>query len=231
MDIGKYLAEKLNLELSEEKTLVTIATDKARFLGFDIRARKPSNLQRKTKRGCYARNYNGHIVLEVPTELVQKKLLQLGTMEIKKVGDKEIWKLTHRRDLTNRKDIYILNQYNGEVQGFCNYYSVANNRSKLHKSRYIMEYSMYKTFACKYRTTKKKIIEKYRIDKDFGVRYTDWKGKERIRLFWKGSLARNDFPQEAKVDTATKKAIGQGIYSLLSMSFVKNTDFPYRTLM
>lgn len=205
-DVGKYLTEKLKLELSEEKTLVTIATDKARFLGFDIRARKPSNLQRKTKRGCYARNYNGHIVLEVPTELVQKKLLQLGAMEIKKVGDKEIWKPTHRGELTNRKDIYILNQYNGEVRGICNYYSIANNRSKLHKFRYIMEYSMYKTLACKYRTTKRKIIEKYHIDKDFGVRYTDWKGKERVRLFWKGSLARNDFPQEAKVDTLHKPA-------------------------
>jgi hypothetical protein len=44
-NIGKYLAEKMKLELSEEKTLVTIATDKARFLGYDIRARKPSNLQ------------------------------------------------------------------------------------------------------------------------------------------------------------------------------------------
>ena len=205
-DIGKYLAEKLKLELSEEKTLVTIATDKARFLGYDIRARKPSNLQRKTRRGCYARNYNGHIVLEIPTELVQKKLLQLGAMEIRKVDGKEIWKPTHRGELTNRKDIYILNQYNGEVRGICNYYSVANNRSKLHKFRYIMEYSMYKTFACKYRTTKRKIIEKYHIDKDFGVRYTDWKGKERVRLFWKGSLARNDFPQEAKVDTIHKPA-------------------------
>ena len=99
-DVGKYLAEKLKLELSEEKTLVTIATDKARFLGYDIRARKPSNLQRKTKRGCYARNYNGHIVLEVPTELVQKKLLQLGAMEIRKVDGKEIWKPTHRGELT-----------------------------------------------------------------------------------------------------------------------------------
>ena len=69
-----------------------------------------------------------------------------------------------------------------------------------------MEYSMYKTFACKYRTTKRKIIEKYHIDKDFGVRYTDWKGRERVRLFWKGSLARNDFPQEAKADTIHKPA-------------------------
>ena len=70
----------------------------------------------------------------------------------------------------------------------------------------MLGYSMYKTFACKYRTTKRKIIEKYHIDKDFGVRYTDWKGKERVRLFWKGSLARNDFPQEAKVDTIHKPA-------------------------
>lgn len=91
-DISRFLNDVLKLELSQEKTLITIATDKARFLGFDIRARKQSNLKRKTKSGCYARNYGRHIVLEVPTELIRKKLLQLDAMEIKYVDGDEIWK-------------------------------------------------------------------------------------------------------------------------------------------
>lgn len=199
-DIAIYLKNVLKLEMSQEKTLITIATDKARFLGYDIRARKQSNLQRKTKRGCYARNYGGHIVLEAPTELIKKKLLQLDAMEVKCTDGNEIWKPKMRKGLCCWQDIYILNQYNSEVRGVCNYYSIANNRSKLHKFRYIMEYSMYKTFACKYRTTKADIIERYRLNKDFAVRYKDYKGNDKVRIFWKGSLARNDFPKDCDVD-------------------------------
>ena len=199
-DIAIFLSDRLKLELSQEKTLITIATDKARFLGFDIRARKQSGLKRKTKRGCYARNYGGHIVLEAPTELIKKKLLSLSAMEIKVVNDKEIWKPKARKSLCCKQDIYILNQYNSEVRGICNYYAIANNSSKLHKFRYIMEYSMYKTFACKYRTTKADIIERYRLNKDFAVKYKDYKGNEKVRVFWKGSLARKNFPKDAEVD-------------------------------
>ena len=104
-DIAIYLKNVLKLEMSQEKTLITIATDKARFLGYDIRARKQSNLQRKTKRGCYARNYGGHIVLEAPTELIKKKLLQLDAMEVKCTDGKEIWKLKMRKGLCCWQDI------------------------------------------------------------------------------------------------------------------------------
>ena len=138
--------------------------------------------------------------MEAPTELIKKKLLSLGAMEIKVVNDKEIWKPKARKSLCCKQDIYILNQYNSEVRGICNYYAIANNSSKLHKFRYIMEYSMYKTFACKYRTTKADIIERYRLGKDFAVKYKDYKGNEKVRVFWKGSLARNDFPKDAEVD-------------------------------
>ena len=80
-DISSFFKKQLNLELSKEKTLITIATKKARFLGFDVRARKKSNLLKKTKRGCYARNYGGHIVLEAPTDLIQKKTFRIKSYE------------------------------------------------------------------------------------------------------------------------------------------------------
>ena len=200
-EIGEYIAEQLKLELSDEKTLVTKATDKAKFLSFDIRVTPQSNHTKKTKNGTKARNYGGHVMLEVPTSVIQKKLLGLGAMKIVVHDGTEIWKPTHRGELTGRTDLSILEQYNGEIRGFCNYYAIANNRSKLHKFRYIMEYSLYKTLACKYRTTKREIINKYRIGKDFGVKFTDKHGNERVRLLWKGSLAKDPHPlgQEADV--------------------------------
>ena len=49
-----------------------------------------------------------------------------------------------------------------------------------------MEYSFYKTLACKYRTTKGKIIAQYRIVKDIGVKFQDKHGNERIRTTVEG---------------------------------------------
>lgn len=203
-EIGQFIQNKLHLELSNEKTLITKATNKARFLGYDIRVTPKSNLTKKTKRGIKARNYGGHVMLEVPTELIQKKLIELKSMRIEVQNNTEIWKPIHRGDLTGRNDLSILDQYNGEIRGFCNYYSIANNRSKLHKFRYIMEYSFYRTMACKYRTSVRKIIAKFRINKDIGIKYQDNKGNEKVRMLWKGSLAKDLRPLGAEADTIHK---------------------------
>ena len=203
-EISSYIASHLKLELSDEKTLVTKATDRAKFLGFEIRVTPQSNLTKKNKNGIKARNFSGHVMLEVPTSVIRKKLLELGAMKIEVHNRTEIWKPIHRGNLVGRTDLSILDQYNGEVRGFCNYYSIANNRPKLHKFRYIMEYSFYNTLACKYRTSKRKIIAKYRIGKDIGVKYQDNQKKERVRLFWKGSLARNPYPMGNEADVIHK---------------------------
>lgn len=203
-DIGMFISEKLKLELSQEKTLITKATDKARFLGFDIRVTPQSNQTKRTKKGIAARNFSGHIMLEVPTSVIQAKLLSLGAMKIKVVNGTEIWKPKRREPLVGREDIYILTQYNGEVRGFCNYYCIANNRSKLHKFRNIMEYSFYKTLASKYRISKRKIIAKHREGKQIGVRYTDENGTEKFRVFWKGSLKRENFAKSNEADVLYK---------------------------
>lgn len=203
-DITEFISEKLKLELSAEKTLITKATDKARFLGFDIRVTPQSNQTKRTAKGIKARNFSGHIMLEAPTMIVRNKLISLKAVKFKVNQGKEIWKPIQRRELLNRSDLSILDQYNGEIRGFCNYYSIANNRSKLHKFRYIMEYSLYKTLAMKHRTTKSKIIKRYRIGKDFGIKFKDKRGNEKVRLLWKGSLAREIYPRGNEVDIIHK---------------------------
>ena len=80
-EIGTYIAGQLKLELSDEKTLVTKATDRAKLLGFEIRVTPQSNHTKKTKSGSTARNYSGHVMLEVPTSAIQKKLLETGSNE------------------------------------------------------------------------------------------------------------------------------------------------------
>ncbi len=52
-------------------------------------------------------------------------------------------------------DLEIISQYNSEIMGFYNFYSIANNSPVIDSFYNIMEYSMYKTYAAKYSTSKK----------------------------------------------------------------------------
>jgi hypothetical protein len=182
-DIKNFLSEKLKLELSDEKTLITNAGKPAHFLGFNVYVRQ-CNLSKRDKAGRLVRNYGGRIVIEVTTEIIRAKLLNYDAMKITYADGKEIWKAKARYSLKDNDDLEILDQYNSEIRGFYNYYSIANNSSVINSFKYQMEYSMYKTYAAKYRTNKRKIIDKFRIGKDFGVKFKTKKGKENVRLFY-----------------------------------------------
>ena len=213
-DIAEFLSAKLGLELSQEKTLITHGQKKAHFLGYSIYVRK-SNLPKKDKQGRMVRNYGGRIVLEVESSTIRDKLLSLKVMEITYVDGKEIWKAKARYSMKDSDDLEILRTYNSEIRGFYNYYSIANNSSIINSFKYIMEYSMYKTYATKYRTTKHNMIEKYRINKDFGVKYKTKDGKEKICLFYNEGFKRKDINRNADVDNVTDKRFYLGRTSLI----------------
>lgn len=213
-DIAEFLSAKLGLELSQEKTLITHGQKKARFLGYSIYVRK-SNLPKKDKLGRMVRNYGGRIVLEVESSTIRDKLLSLKAMEITYVDSKEIWKAKARYSMKDSDDLEILRTYNSEIRGFYNYYSIANNSSIINSFKYIMEYSMYKTYATKYRTTKHNMIEKYRINRDFGVKYKTKDGKEKVCLFYNEGFKRKDINKNADVDNVTDKRFYLGRTSLI----------------
>ena len=213
-DIAEFLFQKLGLELSQEKTLITHGQKKARFLGYSIYVRK-SNLPKKDKLGRMVRNYGGRIVLEVESSTIRDKLLSLKAMEITYVDGKEIWKPKARYSMKDSDDLEILRTYNSEIRGFYNYYSIANNSSIINSFKYIMEYSMYKTYATKYRTTKHNMIEKYRINKDLGVKYNTKDGKEKVCLFYNEGFKRKEVNRNAGVDSVTDKRIYLGRTSLI----------------
>ena len=187
-DIKSFLSESLALELSEEKTLITHTGKSAKFLGYEITVTR-DNHQRRDVRGCLRRTYGKRVRLNVSMATLRDKLLEYGAMEIKLRNGKEIWKPKCRSGLIFNDDLEILDRYNRETVGFCNYYLIANNCVVLHNFRYIMEYSMYKTFAGKYRSTVRKINKKYRYNKLFTVKY-EQKGVIKSRTFYKTSFKR-----------------------------------------
>ena len=187
-DIKSFLSESLALELSEEKTLITHTGKSAKFLGYEITVTR-NNHQRRDVQGRLRRTHGKRVRLNVSMATLRDKLLEYGAMEIKLRNGKEIWKPKCRSGLIFNDDLEILDRYNRETVGFCNYYLIANNCVVLHNFRYIMEYSMYKTFAGKYRSTVRKINKKYRLNKLFTVKY-EQKGVIKSRTFYKTSFKR-----------------------------------------
>ena len=187
-DIKSFLSASLALELSEEKTLITHTGKSAKFLGYEITVTR-NNHQRRDVQGRLRRTYGKRVRLNVSMATLRDKLLEYGAMEIKLRNGKEIWKPKCRSGLIFNDDLEILDRYNRETVGFCNYYLIANNCVVLHNFRYIMEYSMYKTFAGKYRSTVRKINKKYRLNKLFTVKY-EQQGVIKSRTFYKTSFKR-----------------------------------------
>ncbi|MDR2970081.1 MAG: group II intron reverse transcriptase/maturase [Tannerellaceae bacterium] len=198
-DIKNFLQSKLKLELSDEKTLVTYSEKSAKFLGYEIYVRK-SNLTKRDSKGRIRRAFNKKVYLKLTTDVMKKKLLEYGALEIKTHNGKEQWKPRARVQFINNDDLEILERYNSEIRGLYNYYSIANNCSEMNSFKYIMEYSMYKTFACKYRTTVKKIARKYKKNKVFTVHFKNKKGQNKIRVFYNEGFKRKNPNHHSWVD-------------------------------
>lgn len=181
-DIGIFLKEKLCLELSDTKTAITRGTDKAKFLGFEICTNKSRDRVKKAIGGTQ-RPYKGNIKVFVPKEKWLRRLLDYGTLKIKYVDGKEVFEPIHRNCLVNNDDLEILNQYNSEIRGIYNYYCIADNVSVLNDFYYIMSYSMYKTYAAKYKTHISNIRKKYGVQR-FAVPYINKSGKECKAYFY-----------------------------------------------
>lgn len=130
-DVGRFLREELDLEMSETKTKVTHTGDRARFLGYDITVSRSQDLK-KSAGGYKIRSNAGVVKLLVPREKWVGKLLEYHAIKIKiNENGKERFVALHRGKLVNQSDIEILARYNAEVRGLYNYYAIANDSFKM----------------------------------------------------------------------------------------------------
>jgi group II intron reverse transcriptase/maturase len=141
--LTQYLREDLNLELSQDKTLITHArTQAATFLGYEI------TVQHSPTR----RTVNGSVALRVPRAVIKaKSALYL------KHGKPE-----RRTELLNHDDHTIISSYGAEYRGLVQYYLLANDVSRLNRLRWVTETSMLKTLAAKHDSTVSKMARKYK---------------------------------------------------------------------
>ncbi|PGA91142.1 reverse transcriptase domain-containing protein [Bacillus toyonensis] len=168
-EIATFLKEKLNLELSMEKTLITNASSKyAQFLGYEIKVFK-SQAIRTDNLGRKIRLLNGKVQLKMPHSAWVNKLQKYQAIKMDANG---IWKPQARRYFQKNEDLEIVSQYNSEIRGLYNYYRFA----------YFMFYSMIKTFAMKYKKRTKHIRKKYVRNGRFTVEYETKRGTKQIHF-------------------------------------------------
>ena len=157
--LGNYLREQLGLELSEEKTLITHASQRVRFLGYDIRRWKGERrLRFHAKQGITTR------VVTKRTSSYQLNLLipyDKTAQFCKEYGDVVKWRGKQRGKLLNLSELEILMTYNSEVRGFLNYYILADNFSDVGgKVLWLTSSSFFHTLAGKLNSTVTKVSHK-----------------------------------------------------------------------
>ena len=81
-DVGQFLKDVLDLEMSDAKTKVTHTGDRARFLGYDITVSRSQNLKMSAA-GYKLRSNTGVVKLLVPREKWVNKLLEYNAIKIK----------------------------------------------------------------------------------------------------------------------------------------------------
>src|SRR6266536_843916 len=134
-----FLKERLKLDLSEEKTLITHAqTETAKFLGYEIRVQ-----QEDTKHTEGRRSVNGIVGLRVPATFVEEK----SALYMRKR------KPIHRPELLDEDDFTIISLYQSEYRGYVQYYTLAQNVAWLNNVRTVMRLSLLKTLANKHKTS------------------------------------------------------------------------------
>jgi group II intron reverse transcriptase/maturase len=215
-DIKDYLNNHLGLELSEEKTLITNAKKPAKFLGFNIFTRK-TNKTRRNINGNPIRSLNGKIVLYLNTGVLRNKLLEYNAVKITKRDGKAVWESKARKHLLNNDELEILMQYNSEILGLYNYYCIANNCSIINSFYNIMEYSLYKTFAGKFKSSIRKMLKKFTYNKHFTVIYEDKNGKTKYRsLYHDGFKRKKSANMRANDDLPQIGIVNGGVNGLLT---------------
>lgn len=195
-NIGDFLKEQLKLQLSEEKTLITHSSNKAKFLSYEISVYQRGIIHKveSPKNGLLELRSDGRgqIKFTMSKDIIIKKLKELNVVEDLNA---ERWKARRNTKIIANSDLEIVEIYNEQIRGLYNYFRLANNVSlEMNKFYQVMKWSMFHTYASKYKSTIPQMLRKYRIGdtEEFGVSYETKQGTQ-IRNFYHDGFKRNQY--------------------------------------
>lgn len=146
-ELRTFLNQRLRLELSEEKTLLTHArTGKALFLGYEVNV-----MWSRTRIRNGQRSVAGTVGLHIPPAFIEGKCRRFTRNG----------KTVHRPAIEKDRDFDIITCYQQEYRGYVEYYAISGNLSWMNRLHWVMRDSLIKTLAYKHRTTRRRIVRKY----------------------------------------------------------------------
>ena len=149
-----YLKTELLLELSTEKTLITNARKRIRFLGYDIkRWRGERRLRYRTERGpVIRRTCNQKLALLMPRDKYEAFARRYGNVQK--------WRGQSRGNLAYLSELETLMIYNAEIRGFLGYYTLADNLTSVASNiLWLTTSSFMRTLADKRRSSVRKVAK------------------------------------------------------------------------
>lgn len=133
------------------------------------------------KNGTWRQSRTLHMKVALSIPHSDKTLKFLFAKKVIRQKDNGEFQPIHRAGLLNLADYEIVEQYNAEARGLCNYYNLACDYHTLDYFCYLMEYSCLKTIANKHKTSIRKIIRQYKDGKTWSVPYETKAGTKRVR--------------------------------------------------
>jgi group II intron reverse transcriptase/maturase len=197
--VRQFLKAKLDLTLSEEKTVITNArTSDAKFLGYRIRLGRSKTAEQKQTLSTNAsgknfkrRSTGMQIVLRAPIDELIKKLCQKGFCNAH-------GRPMHKKAWTLLDEDQIVSLYSSVNRGLQNYYRPTDNWAELSRIQYILKFSLAKTLAAKKQVPITRIIK----DKGIQVNVTR-KGQQRTITFYRNTdwaIDRKAFTNSPTID-------------------------------
>lgn len=172
--IETYLKDKLDLELSLEKSKITHAgKDKTHFLGYDIYSPTPKEAffakGKVKKRASHVKIY-----IDAPYHKIKERLIEEKFIKIKK----NKWFINSITHWINYNHAEILYRYNWVIRGYLNYYSHVNNLYIFHKFiNFVLRHSCALTLG-----RKLKLRSRKKVFRKFGGKLRDPKSKIELAI-------------------------------------------------
>lgn len=145
--LATFLRDDLRIELSEEKTRITHArSESARFLGYGVTIGQDDR-----KRTNGRRNINGLVSLKVPRDVIAAKCAPYRRRGIP----------VHRTEFLQKSALDILEEYQSAYRGVVNFYRMAHNLRDVSRLRGVMQRSLTKTLAAKFKISVRDVYRRY----------------------------------------------------------------------
>jgi len=185
--VQAFLAERLNLAVSPEKSGVHAASKGAPFLGYHVctwtlpwagpmvrrvgRDGRPMRVRHRPS--------SGDVRLRVPREKVTAFCRRKGYGVLATQDGR------HRPQFLDSSDAEILLAFNSEFRGFANYYAIANGaKPSLGVLELVVFRSLIKTLAMRHRTTVWRVRSNLKMGSDYGISHVV-RGKPQVLKLWR----------------------------------------------